>query len=61
MRVRFGGIPVGICVVAAIGLCDRWVGVAWRHTPVIHDNPDRRPNRITLYPHWAIADFALLV
>ena len=46
MRVRFGGIHVGICVVAVIGLCDRWVGVAWRHTPVIHDNPDHRPNRI---------------
>ena len=31
--------------VAVIGLCDQWVGVAWRRTPVIHDDPDRRPNR----------------
>ena len=45
MMVRFGGIPVGICVVAVIGVRDRWVGVAWRHTPVTHDDPDRRPNR----------------
>ena len=25
--------------------CDRRVGAAWRHTPVVHDDPDRRPNR----------------
>ena len=43
--VRSGGIPLCICVVAVIGLCDRRVGTAWRHTPVIHDDPDLRPNR----------------
>ena len=32
MRVRFGGIPWCICVVAVIGLCDRWLGTAPRHT-----------------------------
>ena len=45
MRVRVGGIPWCICVVAVIGVCDRRVGTAWRHTPVIHDDPDRRPTR----------------
>ena len=50
-----------ICVVAVFGLCDRRVGTAWRHTPVIHDGPDRRPNRNAFYSHWFIANFALLV
>ena len=45
VRVQFGGISWCNCVVAVIGLCDRRVGTAWRHTPVIHNDPDRRPNR----------------
>ena len=45
MRARFGGIPCCICVVAVIRLCDRRVSTAWRHTPVIHYERDRRPNR----------------
>ena len=43
MRARFVCIPQCICVVAVVGLCDRRVGTAWRFTPVIHDDPDRRP------------------
>ena len=43
MRVRCVGVDWCICVVAAVG--DRRVGTAWRHTPVIHDDPDLRPNR----------------
>ena len=31
-----------------MGRCDRRVGAAWRHTPVIHDDPDRRPTRSPL-------------
>ena len=61
MRVRFGAIPWCMCVVVVMDLCDRRVGAAWRHTPLIHDDPDRRPNRGDLYPHWAIATFALPV
>ena len=34
-----------ICVVAVFGFCDRRVGTAWRHTPVIHDDPDCPPSR----------------
>ena len=45
MRVRFGCISWCICVVAVMGLCDWRVGTAWRHTPVIHDDPDCPPNR----------------
>ena len=45
MRVRVGGISLCMCVVAVIGVCDRRFGKAWRHTVVIHDDPDRRPNR----------------
>ena len=45
MRVRFGRISWCICVVAVMGHCDRWVGTAWRHTPVIHDDPDCPPSR----------------
>ena len=44
MRVRCVGVPWCIWVVAVMGLCDRRVGVAWRHTPVIHDDPDCPPN-----------------
>ena len=43
--VRIGRTLWCICVVAVFGLCDRRVGTAWRHTPVIHDDPDRRSNR----------------
>ena len=52
MRVRFGGIPWCICAVVVVGLCDRRVGTAWRHTPVIHDDPDRRPNRNAFTLTW---------
>ena len=45
MSVRFGRTCWCNCVVAVFGLCDRRVGTAWRRTPVIHDEPDRRPNR----------------
>ena len=45
MKVRFGGSPWRMCVVAVIGCCDRRVDATWRHTPVIHDDPDLRPNR----------------
>ena len=60
MKVRFGGTSWRICVVAVMGFCDRRVGTAWRHTPVIPDDPDRRPTRNAFCPHWAIANFALL-
>ena len=45
MRVRFGCVPWCMCVVAVMGLCDRRVGAAWRHTPVNHDGTNRQPNR----------------
>ena len=45
MRVRFGRISWCICVVAVMDHCDRRVDAAWRHTPVIHDDPDCPPNR----------------
>ena len=37
----------------------RRVCTAWRHTPVMHDDPDCRPQSWCLYPHLAIAEFAL--
>ena len=45
MRLRFGGVPLCICVVSVMDLCDWRFGTAWRHTPLIHDDPDRHPNR----------------
>ena len=45
MRVRFGGSSWCSCVESVMGLGDRRVGTAWRHTPVINDDPNRRPNR----------------
>ena len=48
MRVRFGVIPLCICVESVMGFSDRRVGTAWRHTPVIHDEPNRHSNRSAL-------------
>ena len=48
MIVRFGRTLWCICVVAVIDLCDRRVGTSWPHTQVVHDDPDRRPNRSAL-------------
>ena len=31
MRVRSFGIHLWVCVVAVMGLCDRWFGTPWRH------------------------------
>ena len=43
MIARFGLTLWCICVVVVLGFCDRRVGTAWRHTPVIHDDPDHSP------------------